>query len=124
MLTALVRTTVPYLVGFLVTLAISAGVELNEAVTTEALTFLVGSGYYALALFLQEKVSPVFGYLLLIPKSPAYGGETEEEFEDVGEVASENVPEIDTRSPEELAERVEFEEGDDVDLFEGQAPVE
>ena len=38
--------------------------------------------------------------------------------------ATSNPPETDTRTAEDLAERAEFEERDDVDLFEGQADVD
>lgn len=40
------------------------------------------------------------------------------------ELSAATIPPTDTRTPEQLAERAEFEEDDDVDLFEGQAYVD
>ncbi|MEY9214710.1 hypothetical protein NI17_018445 [Thermobifida halotolerans] len=66
MLTSVVRTIVPLVVGALSTLtATHLGVELPEAVLTEAVTVLVAGVYYTTVRLLEERVSPAFGRVLL-----------------------------------------------------------
>ncbi|KUP95413.1 hypothetical protein [Thermobifida cellulosilytica] len=66
MLTSIVRTTVPFIVGALSTLAVTyLGVELPEAALTELVTVLVAGAYYTAVRLLEEHVSPAFGRVLL-----------------------------------------------------------
>lgn len=66
MLTSIVRTTVPLIVGALTTFAAThLGIKLPEEVLTELVTVVVAGIYYTVARFLEERVSPVFGRILL-----------------------------------------------------------
>lgn len=123
--TAIVRTVVPFFVGWLVALAAKAGLEIDSATAEASVTFLVGTLYYIAVMLLQKHVSPVFGWLLGSPTVPEYVKPvaSTEESKSVTEDTS-HAPETDTRTTEQLAERAEFEEDDDVELFEGQAPLE
>jgi hypothetical protein len=76
-LTSIVRTAVPYLVGLIVTLAAKAQLELDEG-TIESigalLTVVVGTVYYAIVRELETRFSPSWGWLLGLAKRPAYEG--------------------------------------------------
>lgn len=66
MLVSIVRTTVPLIVGVIATFAAShLGVELPDEALTEVVTVLVAGLYYTVARFLEERVSPTFGRILL-----------------------------------------------------------
>ncbi|AAZ56948.1 hypothetical protein JCM3263A_19600 [Thermobifida fusca] len=66
MLTSIVRTTVPLIVGALTTFAAThLGIKLPEEVLTELVTVVVAGIYYTVARFLEERVSPAFGRILL-----------------------------------------------------------
>ena len=56
----LIRTWVPALIAWLASKGIDLGVDL---------TAVVFALYYALVAFLEERVSPWFGWLLGVPKS-------------------------------------------------------
>ena len=65
MLTSIVRTTVPLIVGALTTFAAThLGIKLPEEVLTELVTVVVAGIYYTVARFLEERVSPAFGRIL------------------------------------------------------------
>jgi hypothetical protein len=68
-LTSLVRTYVPIVVGYLVSLGLLPGDLSDEA--TAAATGAIIAVYYALARLLEKKW-PAFGWLLGIPKEPSY----------------------------------------------------
>lgn len=66
MLTSIVRTTVPLIVGALTTFAAThLGIKLPEEVLTELVTVVVAGIYYTVARFLEERVSPAWGRVLL-----------------------------------------------------------
>ncbi len=77
-LTSIVRTAVPYLVGLLVTLAAKAGLDLDDATLQSIgalLTVVIGTAYYAVVRELETRFSPAWGWLLGRAKAPAYGVE-------------------------------------------------
>ncbi|GAA3972355.1 hypothetical protein FOF52_15785 [Thermobifida alba] len=66
MLTSVVRTTVPLIVGALSAFAATRlGIDLPEAALTEVVTVLVAGVYYTAVRVLEERVSPAFGRVLL-----------------------------------------------------------
>ena len=72
---AAIRTGTASIVGFLVAYLVSKGFELDEnfAVNlTMALTVFFTALYNWLIIVLEKNVSPVFGYLLAVPKPPKY----------------------------------------------------
>ena len=74
-----IRTGVAALVGLLVTWLVSQGIQLDESVKgtlTIALVAVVIALYNWLVVLLERKVSPWFGLLLGVPKTPAYAVET------------------------------------------------
>jgi len=75
MLTSIIRTVVPYLVGWIVTLLATAGVEVSAEFRSDLVTFLsflIGTLYYVVARFLEKKW-PKLGFLLGVPTAPVYG---------------------------------------------------
>ena len=73
--TSIIRTGVPYLVGFLVTWLIRQGWVSDSSVAqplTELLTFVIGTAYYLVVRAL-ETVVPGLGWLLGVPAQPVYG---------------------------------------------------
>lgn len=69
---SIIRTFVPYLVGYVLTLLAKAGFGLPEEAVTELLTIALGTLYYALARVLETRFKPVWGWLIGLPKSPTY----------------------------------------------------
>lgn len=66
MLTSIVRTLVPLIVGALTTWAATyLGVDLPTGALEEVVTVLVAAVYYTVVRLLEEHVSPVFGRVLL-----------------------------------------------------------
>ena len=64
--TSVVRTITPLIVGALTALAARyLGVELPGEALAELVTVVVAGIYYTVARFLEERVSPVFGRILL-----------------------------------------------------------
>lgn len=64
--TSIVRTLTPLVVGLLVALAARwLGVELPEAALTEVVTVFVAGAYYTVVRLLEERVSPLWGRVLL-----------------------------------------------------------
>lgn len=77
-LTSIVRTAVPYIVGLLVTLAAKAGLDLDDGTLQSIgalLTVAIGTAYYAAVRELETRFSPAWGWLLGRAKRPAYGQE-------------------------------------------------
>lgn len=72
---SLVRTFTPIIVGYVVGLFVTAGIELDPDFES-SLTLLVGavlSGvYYVAARLLETYVEPRFGWLLGLAKQPEY----------------------------------------------------
>jgi hypothetical protein len=69
-----VRTVVPVLVGAVVTWAIRQGLISDAAVTqplTEVLVLAISAAYYFVVRLL-EKLNPIFGFFLGVPKTPTY----------------------------------------------------
>ena len=73
---SIIRTFVPVLVGQLITWLAAYGImDSNGAVSASLITlFTIGftTLYYAVARFLEVKVSAKFGWLLGAPKAPSY----------------------------------------------------
>jgi hypothetical protein len=72
---SLIRTWVPILVTFLVTLAADNGIVIDEATSnaaTAAIAGLAGAIYYALVRLLEAKVGPAWGWLLGLATAPKY----------------------------------------------------
>jgi len=70
-----VRTLVPVVAGFIITLLVNWGINLDEDTTVALNALLMGlftSAWYTLARVLETKVSEKFGWLLLAPKPPTY----------------------------------------------------
>ena len=76
-LIATIRTLVPAAVGTVIAFLVGRGLEIDPA-TQEALTTGIVSlsiaGYYLLVTTLERKVDPRLGWLLGLPKAPAYDG--------------------------------------------------
>ena len=68
---SLIRTYVPVLVGTILAFLANKGFEIE--VNQNAVVAVVIALYYALARAL-EKWKPIFGFLLGVPKEPAYEG--------------------------------------------------
>lgn len=81
MLTSIVRTTVPLIVGALTTFAAThLGIKLPEEVLTELVTVVVAGIYYTLARTLEEYLSPWWGRILLglgLAGQPRYEGSSQ-----------------------------------------------
>ena len=72
MLTSLIRTLVPLVVGFLISIPVVASSGVTSDQLAGLVTAVVTAGYYALARLLEAKVSPQFGWLLGKPGAPVY----------------------------------------------------
>lgn len=70
---SVIRTVVPWIVGILLTLAAQRGLDLPESVATEVVTAVVSAVYYALVRLAEVRLSPLWGWLLGLPKAPLYG---------------------------------------------------
>lgn len=70
MLPSLVRTVVPLIVGFLISLSFMRGVDQDSL--TELVTLLVTAAYYIIVRLLEHYVSGSFGFLLGWPSPPQY----------------------------------------------------
>lgn len=73
MLASIIRTVVPAVVGLIVTLALKAGIQLDDAAVTSVVTSVVTGVYYVAVRLLETKVAPSFGWLLGLAKTPEYG---------------------------------------------------
>lgn len=72
MLTSIVRTVVPALVGTLIVLAARAGLDITgDTTVTELITLAVSGAYYAVVRGL-EQIRPWFGWLLGWASQPTY----------------------------------------------------
>ncbi|MGW4691013.1 hypothetical protein ACWEO1_01335 [Kitasatospora cineracea] len=69
---SLIRTGVPALAGWLVTLGAKYGLGLDPAALSGLLTAVVGFVYFAVFRFAEEHLSPKFGWLLGYARPPAY----------------------------------------------------
>lgn len=69
---SLVRTVVPYIVGFLASLLANAGFNVDSAMLTPLVTLVAGSAYYWLARLAEQHISPRFGWFLGLAKQPEY----------------------------------------------------
>lgn len=70
-----IRTGVAALVGLLVAFLISQGLEIPEELQAQligVLVVLATAAYNAGVIWLERNVSPLFGLLLGIPRTPAY----------------------------------------------------
>jgi len=70
-LVSLVRTAVPAVVGYLLSLLSGVGIDLDPGALSTVVTGLFVGGYYAVARFLESKV-PALGWLLGYPAAPKY----------------------------------------------------
>ena len=75
MVISIIRTVVPTLVGALVALLATWGINLDPETSVAlhgALTGVFTAAYYALARFLETKYGEKFGWLLGYAKTPKY----------------------------------------------------
>lgn len=70
-LVSLIRTYTPIVAGYLVSLALSAGFQVDSAQAETLLTGASIAGYYALVRYLERKW-PAVGWLLGSPRKPTY----------------------------------------------------
>lgn len=70
MLTSIIRTFVPLIVGFLVTLGFFRNVD--QVSLNELITAAVSGVYYLVVRFLEHYVSSSFGWLLGSANAPTY----------------------------------------------------
>lgn len=73
----IIRTVVPYVVGLVVSVFVTIGVDFPESAVgdiTGILTLVIGSAYYAVSMWLQEKFpgNAFVAYLLGSPAKPVY----------------------------------------------------
>lgn len=71
-LSSVVRTFVPVVVGALLGWAAKVGLNLPNAQVTELVTVVFTTVYYAIVRFLETKYSSQFGWLLGLAKAPQY----------------------------------------------------
>ena len=69
---SLLRTGVPALVGWLVSVAAAKGLDLDAGAVSGVLTPVVIFAYYVLFRLAERYVSPRFGWLLGYAKPPEY----------------------------------------------------
>lgn len=72
MLASLIRTFVPIVVGWLLSIPIAKQLGLSAEQATQLVTAVVIAAYYAAARVLERYVTPKFGWLLGKPGAPAY----------------------------------------------------
>lgn len=72
--TSIVRTTVPVIVGIILTALASAGLDLSEGLVTEVVATVIITAYYAVVRLLETHVAPAWGWLLGVAKVPEYNG--------------------------------------------------
>lgn len=73
-ITSYIRTVVPYIVGSVIAWLATKGYHVSDATmasSTALLTFAVGSVYYIVVRWLEQK-SPKLGVLLGVPAKPTY----------------------------------------------------
>lgn len=70
--TSIVRTVVPYLVGFVVAQGAKRGLDIDAAEVTPIVTVVVGTVYYAVVRKIEE-TKPGVGKLLGKAAEPVYG---------------------------------------------------
>lgn len=70
--TSVVRTITPVVAGAVLTAALKAGVDLDDGVITTTVGTVVTTGYYAAARWLEERISPRWGWLLGYANAPRY----------------------------------------------------
>lgn len=76
-LVAAVRTGIAALVGLLAGWLLTKGIEVPEDIQVQLTGFLMilATGVYnAAVIWLERNVSPLFGLLLGVPRTPAYAG--------------------------------------------------
>ena len=72
-----IRTIVPMIVGLLLAALAPRGLAVPESVATEVVTVVVTGVYYGLARVAEVRLSPLWGWLLGLPKAPTYANVTE-----------------------------------------------
>jgi len=73
--TSAVRTLVPIAAGFVLTLLVNLGVDLDADASLALSTFLTSlftAVYYLVVRFLEDHVNPKWGWLLGLAKGPTY----------------------------------------------------
>lgn len=77
MLTSVIRTVVPIIVGYLLSLPVSNAMGLTDENLTPAVSVLLSIAYYV-AVRLIERHKPAVGVLLGKPAQPVYPGEADD----------------------------------------------
>lgn len=69
---SLVRTFVPFLVGFVGSFLARHGLNINDDALSAVLVLVIGYLYYVVARFLEVYGSAKWGYILGVAKAPGY----------------------------------------------------
>lgn len=72
---SVIRTGVPLIVGWLIAVPVVAGLDLDAALVSQVVEFVVTMAYYALFRALETRVDGRFGWLLGLAKPPKYDDE-------------------------------------------------
>lgn len=72
LVTSLIRTLTPWIVGYLLAGAAKTGLDLPEWLATDVVTFVLGGVYYVAARLLETRGKAAWGWLLGAPKPPTY----------------------------------------------------
>lgn len=75
MLASLIRTAVPAIVGALLSIPVVAAAGITEAQATTVVLVAVQLAYYLAARVAERYVSPRFGWLLGLPRTPSYAND-------------------------------------------------
>mgnify|MGYP000843957471 CR=1 FL=1 len=69
---SLIRTVVPFVVGWLISLPVVAWLGLTQEQVTAAVTVVIGAIYYLLVRIIERRF-PSWGWLLGMATAPTYG---------------------------------------------------
>lgn len=71
-LTSLLRTITPVVVGILLTAALKAGISIPDGLATDTVTAVLTGAYYTLIRVLEVRFHAAWGWALGLAKAPAY----------------------------------------------------
>lgn len=74
---SVVRTAVPYIVGFVMSWLARLNMPIDsefETTLAALLTLIFGTLYYVAVRIFETRISPKLGWLIGLPKQPAYEG--------------------------------------------------
>lgn len=123
---SIIRTLVPYIIGYLLSILAKTGLNIpSEIISDEVVTLVLGTLYYALARVLETRFKPVWGWLLGLPKQPTYdatakadpASPTNESAGPASDVAAEGDP-VETIPTDAVGEPIPSDPGDPPPPFE------